>query len=284
MIRALAETLSFRPVRRLSAVTRGIGKARTRLCHAPPGQQRASFATPRLDGRASCRDDGRRRRFQSASIVPCNRPGDRATTCCRVAQAHGHEPRALFINEMAVAGMAEVQLGKLATERAANADVKAFGHMIVTDHSKAGDELKQIASQLKVQPPTQLDPKHRDLAERLSKLQGAAFDREYMDAMVQGPQEVLGKLRAQSVGSHAAGAPGSGQGEQALTQWDLHQCVSDRSPIVAPPAGCVLLSLDPKGQADAFARPSAASSAPRGCSAVAWHSPLRSRLPASRST
>ena len=40
-----------------------------------------------------------------------------------------------------------------------------------------------------------------------------------VDAMVQGHQEVLGKLRAQSAGAHAAGAPGGGQGEQALTQW-----------------------------------------------------------------
>ena len=132
-----------------------------------------------------------------------------------------------FINDLAIAGMAEVQLGKLATERAANADVKAFGQMMVTDHSKAGDELKQVASQLNVQPPTQLDPKHRDLADRLSKLQGAAFDRAYMDAMVQGHQEVLAKLRARSTNPHAAGTAAGGQGElaparqgeQALTQW-----------------------------------------------------------------
>jgi putative membrane protein len=97
--------------------------------------------------------------------------------------------------------------------------VKAFGQMMVTDHSKAGDELKQVASQLNVQPPTQLDPKHRELAERLSRLQGTAFDRAYMDAMVQGHEEALGKLRTRSTGPHAAATAGGGQGEQALTQW-----------------------------------------------------------------
>ena len=101
-----------------------------------------------------------------------------------------------FINDMTIAGLTEVQLGKIAAERAASADVKAFGQMMVKDHSQAGDELKQVASQMKIQPPTQLDQKRKDLVDKLSKLQGAEFDREYINAMVQGHQEVLGKVRA----------------------------------------------------------------------------------------
>lgn len=160
--------------------------------------------------------------------VPGGQSGSTAATPQRPAQTEQSAADSKsFINDLAIAGMAEVQLGKLATERAASADVKAFGQMMVMDHSKAGDELKQVASQLNVQPPTQLDPKHRDLAERLSKLQGAAFDRAYMDAMVQGHQEVLAKLRARSTNPHAAGTAAGGQGElaparqgeQALTQW-----------------------------------------------------------------
>ena len=100
-----------------------------------------------------------------------------------------------FVDEMAIAGMAEVQLGKMAADRAASADVKSFGQMMVADHSKANDELKTVASQLNIQPTTQLDQKHRDLADKLSKLKGAEFDREYMTAMVQGHEEVLRKLQ-----------------------------------------------------------------------------------------
>jgi len=92
--------------------------------------------------------------------------------------------------------MAEVQLGMLASERGTNPDVKAFGRMMVKDHSQANKELAQTAAQLKVQPPKELDAKHRDLANRLSKLQGGEFDREYMTAMVQGHEEVLKQLRA----------------------------------------------------------------------------------------
>ena len=50
--------------------------------------------------------------------------------------------------------------------------MKAFGQMMVNDHSQANDELKKVASQLKIQLPTQLDQKHKDLVDKLSKLQG----------------------------------------------------------------------------------------------------------------
>ena len=99
-----------------------------------------------------------------------------------------------WVNDLLIANMAEVKLGELATTKAANADVKAFGRMMVQDHTKAGDELKQIASTQNITAPTDLDDKHRDLSEKLSKLQGAEFDREYMNAMVDGHQDVLDKL------------------------------------------------------------------------------------------
>jgi putative membrane protein len=131
----------------------------------------------------------------------------------------------MFVNEMAIAGMTEVELGKLATERAQSAGVKEFGQMMVKDHTQAGAELARAAAQLNVPMPKQLDQKHRDLVDRLSKLTGAAFDREYMNAMVPGHEEVAAKLRAktgsqatpnarssQSVGT--SGAPGD-----QLTQW-----------------------------------------------------------------
>ena len=123
-----------------------------------------------------------------------------------------------FVDEMAIAGMAEVQLGKMAADHAANADVKSFGQMMVADHSKANDELKQIASKLNIQPATQLDQKHRDLADKLSKLKGAEFDREYMMAMVQGHEEVLRKLMDRA-GSHTTPTATTPLGDHALTQW-----------------------------------------------------------------
>jgi putative membrane protein len=139
-----------------------------------------------------------------------------------------------FINDMTVAGLAEVQLGKIATEQAASADVKAFGQMMVKDHSQAGDELKQVAAQLKIQPPTQLDQKHKDLVDKLSKLRGAEFDREYMNAMVQGHQEVLGKLRARAEAK--VPAPGAAASEHPASAGSAGRDVAQTKPPAQNPS------------------------------------------------
>jgi len=89
-----------------------------------------------------------------------------------------------FMNEAAPGGMAEVELGKLAAAKAENAEVKAFAQKMVEDHSKAGDELKQLAAQKKVMLPPDVMPKHKEIMDTLSKLNGADFDKEYVKAMV----------------------------------------------------------------------------------------------------
>ncbi len=90
-----------------------------------------------------------------------------------------------FMNDAAPGGMVEVELGKMAAGKSQNAEVKAFGQKMVEDHSKAGDELKQIAAQKKVMLPTDVMPAHKQLMEKLSKLSGADFDKEYVKAMVE---------------------------------------------------------------------------------------------------
>jgi predicted outer membrane protein len=90
-------------------------------------------------------------------------------------------------------GMTEVKLGELASQKAQNADVKAFGRMMVQDHTKAGDELKQIVLKHNVTPP-ELDDDHRDKIDRLSKLQGAEFDREYINTMVDDHEKTVNAL------------------------------------------------------------------------------------------
>jgi len=102
------------------------------------------------------------------------------------AQASGSVAAAdmAFVKEAAVGGMAEVELGTLAKEKASSADVKQFGDRMATDHGKANDELKQWAQQKSVTLPTDLDAKHKATKDRLSKLSGDAFDKAYMHEMV----------------------------------------------------------------------------------------------------
>ena len=89
-----------------------------------------------------------------------------------------------FMAEAAAGGMAEVELGKLAQERAANASVKEFGARMAKDHAKAGDELKPIADAKNIALPSAPDKKHQRAYDKLAKLQGADFDKQYMKHMV----------------------------------------------------------------------------------------------------
>lgn len=103
-----------------------------------------------------------------------------------------------FAKEAAVGGMAEVELGNLAKQNAASADVKQFGDRMVTDHGKANDELKQWASGKNVTLPTDLDAKQKALKGRLSKLNGDAFDKAYMHEMVMDHQHDVAAFKKES--------------------------------------------------------------------------------------
>ncbi|PWU12750.1 MAG: DUF305 domain-containing protein [Terriglobia bacterium] len=89
-----------------------------------------------------------------------------------------------FASNAMEGGMAEVELGRLAQQRAASDHVKQFGKRMVDDHSKANEELKTIATNKGITIPTTLNAKDQAAMDRLAKLNGAEFDRAYMDDMV----------------------------------------------------------------------------------------------------
>jgi len=90
----------------------------------------------------------------------------------------------MFIRKAAEGGEAEVELGKLAQEKAASPEVKQFGERMVNDHSKANDQLQEVVQKEGVTLPTKLDAKDAATKARLEKLSGEAFDRAYMKDMV----------------------------------------------------------------------------------------------------
>jgi putative membrane protein len=93
-------------------------------------------------------------------------------------------PEVSFLKMVASDGLAEVKLGELAGEKGGSAEVKEFGSMMVTDHGKANEELKPIASAKGVEVPAELDKKHQATHDKLAKLSGAEFDKAYISEMV----------------------------------------------------------------------------------------------------
>ena len=104
----------------------------------------------------------------------------------------------LFVKKAAEGGLAEVQLGQLATEKASSPEVKQFGQRMVDDHSKANDKLKQVASDEGVTVPDKLNAKDAATKARLEKLSGKAFDRAYMHDMVLDHTKDVSEFRMES--------------------------------------------------------------------------------------
>jgi putative membrane protein len=94
-----------------------------------------------------------------------------------------------FVKDALLGGMAEVELGKLAVEKASTDAVKQFGQKMIDDYSKANDELKAIASKESIPVPDSLDSKHQSRVEKLSKLSGADFEKAYVKDQLKDHQQ-----------------------------------------------------------------------------------------------
>lgn len=89
-----------------------------------------------------------------------------------------------FMTTAASSSMMEVEAGKLAQQRATNPQVKEFAAMMVKDHTAANQELMNIAGSKNITLPDSMSNDHMGHMRDLRDLQGAEFDREYMDMMV----------------------------------------------------------------------------------------------------
>ena len=56
--------------------------------------------------------------------------------------------------------------------------------MMVSDHGKAGEDLKAVAAKQGVKLPLALDTKHEEIVNKLGKLSGAAFEKAYIDEII----------------------------------------------------------------------------------------------------
>jgi putative membrane protein len=109
-----------------------------------------------------------------------------------------------FVTNAAAGGMAEVELGKLAQEKGTSDEVKSFGQRMVTDHSKANDELKTLAQNKNITLPSDIGPHEKATRDRLAKLSGAAFDRAYMRAMLADHRKDVNEFRRESTAGRDA--------------------------------------------------------------------------------
>jgi putative membrane protein len=101
-----------------------------------------------------------------------------------------------FVHDVASKNIAEIELSRMALDKAMSPEVKVFAQMMIDDHGAAGNKLKSIVSGQAIDWPAELDDKQRKTADELTKKQGADFERDYLEAMVHGHEDLAAKLES----------------------------------------------------------------------------------------
>ena len=96
-----------------------------------------------------------------------------------------------FVADAETGGMTEVELGNLAMQKAKSQQVKDFGKMMVDDHTKADNDLKDISTKKNIDVPASITDNQRKDIDKLSKKSGADFDKAYVNMMVDGHKKVI---------------------------------------------------------------------------------------------
>jgi putative membrane protein len=123
-----------------------------------------------------------------------------------------------FVSEALKGGMAEVDLGHLASQKGSSDDVKRFGQKMVEEHTVMGNQMKDVASQIGVTPPAALSPEDQALKTRLEALSGAQFDRAYIRAMVKDHEADLQAFQGEAAsGSSQAVKDAASQGTAVVS-------------------------------------------------------------------
>jgi len=123
---------------------------------------------------------------QSTTKSPSDATTSTSSTASNSTSGQAEKPLSdkEFVMRAAQGGMTEVELGKVASEKASSSQVKDFGARMVKDHTQANDELKGIAQKKGITLSSTLDARHQGQVDKLSKLSGSAFDKAYVTNQV----------------------------------------------------------------------------------------------------
>lgn len=94
--------------------------------------------------------------------------------------------------------MKEIELGKLAQQKGMDAEVKAYGKMMVDAHTKASATTKDLAQRKNISLPAATTDDVKDALEDLNGKTGNDFDEAYIDKMVDGHEKTIKKMEKAS--------------------------------------------------------------------------------------
>ena len=121
---------------------------------------------------------------------------------CFTSNARSDEPgRPLddnFLIKISSCVHAEIELDKLADKRASSPKVKEFAADLVKDHQKCFENLAQATKYRKISVVTGFEKDAQAEMDRLSKLEGAHFDREFIACVIKSHKDGIAMFEAQA--------------------------------------------------------------------------------------
>jgi putative membrane protein len=121
------------------------------------------------------------KKTDAASSSPAKSPANNASLSAKDKS---------FMNEAAMGGMMEVEMGKMAQQKGKSDDVKKIGSRMVADHTKANNELMAIAKKKGVDL-SKVKPKSHSMGD-------ANFDKDYINMMVKDHEKDLSAFQAEA--------------------------------------------------------------------------------------
>lgn len=103
-----------------------------------------------------------------------------------------------FVLKAAMGGMMEVEAGNIAQQNAQSNRVKAFGSMMVKDHSAANQELMTFASGRGITLPTELPADMKKHLDGMRNMKGKQFDNHYISMMLADHKKDVNEFEKQS--------------------------------------------------------------------------------------
>ncbi|OWP64683.1 hypothetical protein CDA63_02675 [Hymenobacter amundsenii] len=102
-----------------------------------------------------------------------------------------------FMKMVATGGHNEMGLSQVALDKGATGATKDFANMMITDHTKAGNELKSIADSKSVLLPADMDAEHKALQEQMQNLSGEQLAQKYAQQMVTDHQNTVDMFQSE---------------------------------------------------------------------------------------
>jgi putative membrane protein len=138
-----------------------------------------------------------------------------------------------FVTNAAISDMYEIQAGEIAQKKGQSADVKAFGKMMVADHTALSKEVKPLAEAAGKTLPTGLDERRKGLIDNLNAANPAEFDKVYLAQQEAAHSEALTLMQGYADNGDDAGLKGAATKAVPKVQAHLDHV---KKLLAAPPA------------------------------------------------